>query len=143
MTSTAAIADKLTALAGKGITCTPSINGKLLVQPPSLLTGEDRAWLRDHARDVMAHFASNEEWNLETAVRLMHGADLAVAESGVSGRHPDIQSVVTVVYAAFTATDLRRVHLACEALRATVRRLAKPCNQPVQTGETRRGLLLV
>src|SRR6266545_803949 len=123
MICTADIADKLTALAVRGITCGPNADGKLLVQPPSLLLDDDRGWVRDHARETVAHFTAGERWNLATALHLMHQADGAVAESGVNGQRPEVRTVVEVAFDAYAAKNLTRLRLACAALHATVRRL--------------------
>ena len=88
-----------------------------------LLLDDDRSWLRDHARETVAHFAAGERWNLATALHLTHQADGAVAESGVSGQRPEVRIVVDVAFDAYAAKNLTRLRLACAALRATLRRL--------------------
>jgi hypothetical protein len=124
MTGANEIAAKLANLAARGIACAPGAGGKLMVHPPSLLLAADRDWLRQNARAAVAYLRADEPWDLKAALALAHDADTAVAESGVSGAHPDVQAAVSVVMASYRAMDLRRVRAACAALRATVQRLA-------------------
>jgi hypothetical protein len=115
----------LSDLARRGVSVRVA-DGRLAVRPTEQLTTNDRNVLRKCKYELLAYLAppTPESWDLSAALDLMHQADGAVAESGVSGTHPEVQVVVNEVCSAYAKHDLAGVRFACVALRATVTRLA-------------------
>jgi len=128
--------DRLAALAFRGITLAIAPSGALHVRPASLLTGDDRAWLRIHAAPVVAHLShaaasaditqlsGNEPWDSRVALALMRAADAMVEHLGVDGRRPEIRAAAALVGSAFAAHDLETVRFACSEFGVVVRAVA-------------------
>jgi hypothetical protein len=110
---------------GSVVSLTPT--GNLRVRSRGPLPANVAALLTNHKDALVAHLTcpTPESWDLSAALDLMYGADDAVAESGVSGTHPEVQVIVNEVCAAYGRKDLAGVRVACARLQATVARLAQ------------------
>ena len=130
------LTSKLHTMAGRGVVVAVSPVGTLQVRPGSLLTSDERVWLRANTGAILAHLAhpgaknaivtlsGNEPWNLRVAIELMHEADGLIGRLGVDGRHPEVVDAAAVVSSAFATRDLETVRLAVAEFAVVVHAVA-------------------
>ncbi len=126
----------LNTLAARGVAVGLTTAGTLQVRSASLLTLEERAWLRANAGAIVAHLkdvtapgqpvalSGNERWDARVALKLMADADVLVVQLGVDGRHPLVKDAGALVVSAHATHDLEALRYAVAEFVVVVRRLA-------------------
>jgi hypothetical protein len=114
-----------------------AVGGSLHVSPATRLTSDDRAYIHDHAAEILKQLSNppvdsiptritgNSPWDTRIALQLMADADALVEQLGVNGRHPAITDAAAMVASANATRDMETLRFSVAEFTVVVRSVAR------------------